>query len=460
MRKIKYLHRQDRKSLGACLREIFTNGAWMKLHRRCREFERQRSRWSVQPLLVTGISALLSRPGSWRDRFEEGREFCSALLPKRRRGGSTAEGFLKALAHFPLEGMEVMRERIQEYVLERGIKPAQMGRHVVFGLDGSKQNLPRTEANIKRYGGGTKEPPLPQRLTVAAVAMGRRMLWDWECGAGTDSERGLALKISKRLPRGCLQVVDAGFVGYEWCCQALEDERHVLMRVGSNVRLLVEAGWKVEERGGWVWLWPKASQAEGDAPIKLRLIKLERMRKGRRRKKGKAKGQKEVMWLMTDLPESRLTREEARQIYHRRYGGNEITFRSWKCTLESATQLSRTPTLAEREGSLSLFALMLLQAMTLLARKRHRKKARVVSVAQAQRLWRKAARAQTQQKSTTWFREALSAAVVDNYKRKAPKVKRIWPKRKGHRLPGTPIFLKLKPHIKRLGVERLCETGT
>ena len=400
----------------------------------------------------------LSRPGSFRDRFEEGREFCTALLPKRRRGGSTAEGFLKALAQFPVAGLGDARERMQEYVLERGIDPARMGRYLVFGLDGSKQNLPRTEANVDRFGGATKEPPLPQRLTVAAVAMGRRMLWDWESGAGTDSERSLALEISSRLPEGCLQVVDAGFVGYRWCRQAMEESRHVLMRVGSNIQLLAEKGWKAEEQGGWVWLWPKEPQAQALPPLKLRLIKLE-CKQGRK-KRGKKKPQTKVMWLLTDLPESGLSKDEARKIYHRRYAGNEITFRSWKCTLNSSTQLSRTPALAEREGQLSLLALMLLQAMTLEARKRHRKKAGVISVAQAQRQWRKAARDQTRQKSTGWFREALSAAVVDSYRRKAPKVKRIWPKRKGHRIPGTPNFLKLTQALKRLGIERLRETGT
>lgn len=457
MKKKKNSLPRNRQNLGSCLREIFTPGMWKELHGRCAAYERQRQRWSVQPVVLSMLSALLSRPGSLRERFEEGREVCTALMPKRRRGGKTPEGFLKALTKFPVEGIGVLRERIQEYVREGGRDPARIGRHVVYGLDGSNQELPRTEANVERYGGATKEPPLPQRLTVTAVALGQRMLWDWACGAGTDSERALALEISKRLPKGCLQVGDAGFVGYQWCAQALEKGRHMLMRVGSNVQLLTEKEWRVEEKGGWVWLWPKRPRVQQLPPLKLRLIKLE-LKKGRGRKKKKQ--QTNAMWLLTDLSELALTKEEAREIYYRRYGGNEITFRSWKRTLDSAKQLSRRPALAEREGHFSLLALMILQALGLRARARNRKNARFVSVAKAQRVWRKAARAQTRQKNARWLRTALSEAVVDDYQRVAPKVKRVWPKRKSHREPGTPNLLRLRMPLKRLGMQRLCATGT
>ena len=398
------------------------------------------------------------------ERFESAKELDRAVRPKQRRCGATLAGFLLALACLPLRVFGGVRIVLQNALVRVDVHPARMGRWNAYGLDGTKQNLPRTDANEKGFGAATKEPALPQGLTVAAVALGERVLWDWECGGAYASERDLALKIIRRLPVGSLAVEDAGFVGYEHIREVLASGRHLLMRVGANVRLWTQTIGHAQEQGGEVWLWP--DERRDETPLRLRLLKIV-TRKKKKLKTKKRFGQgwrrsykivQSTLWLLTDvLDEKALTQDEAEELYGRRWGGNEIRFRDWKCTLNAATLLSHTPEQAQRERELSLCAAMLLHVLVTRARKGRRKPFRIVSAANAARIWRKAVRRSGQGKSTRGFGAAMSAAVVDDYERQRPKVKRRWPKRKDHNMAGQPKFRKLTNRIKAMGLNRLEE---
>jgi hypothetical protein len=274
----------------------------------------------------------------------------------------------------------------------------------------------------------------------------------------------VALEIIRRLPAGSLAVQDAGFVGYEHIRGALESGHHVLIRVGANVRLWAEQVGQAQQQGSQVWLWP--DDRRDVAPLELRLIKIVTLKKKKFKGK-KRKGQRRRraykivrrnLWLLTDVrDEKALTQDEAEALYGRRWGGNEIRFRDWKCTLKAATLLSRTPKQARRERELSLCAAMLLQVLAMRARKARRQPFRIVSMAKAARAWRRAVRKAGQGKSTRGFGAAMSEAVVDGYTRKRPKVKRRWPKRKDHHMAGQPKFRKLTREIKAMGLKRLEE---
>lgn len=446
------------------MRQIFDPQAWKVLHDLSGGFEDNRSRWNLQPLLIVGLTMALDSAPTAGERFESARELDGALRPKQRRCGTTLAGFLSALAQLHLAVLGGVRELIQKAHLKAGTDPARIGRWQVYALDGTKQNLPRTDANEKEFGVATREPALPQSLTVAAIALGQRILWDWACGGAHASERELARTVILRLPDGALCVVDAGFVGYEWVQSVLASGRHLLMRVGANVRLWTQEIGNAAEHGGEVWLWPDNRRKE--APLPLRLIKIVTWtkKKLKRKKRGAGAGRRlfkkveTVLWLLTDvLDETQLTKKEAKEIYERRWGGSEVGFRDWKDTLDAATLSSRTPEQAKRERELSLCAAMLLQALAARARKGRRKPFRVVSVATAARIWRRAVRTICQGKSTRWFGKEMSEAVVDDYVRKGPKVKRRWPKRKDHNMVGKPKFRKLTKAVKALGLKRLEE---
>jgi hypothetical protein len=408
--------------------------------------------WDTHALLLVGLFMALSACTTQRERFQEAREHYSSLRSKRKRCGRTLAGFLRALKALPLSFFSLARERLQALAEERG-HPARIGRWLVFALDGTRQNQPRTEANLARNGGGTKEPPLPQCLVVAAIALGKRMLWDWSCAPVTHSERALASEIMERLPKDSLLVLDGGFYGYEFLSGVLAQGRHILLRAGANVRLWAKDAYRVEERGGQVWLWPNSAKSAGEKPIVLRLLRIA-VQKGKNVKKVRTKNTQDV-WLLTDLTEAELSHDDARRIYWRRYGGSEGNFRTWKCTLRCDTQLSRTPDAAEREAHLSLLAQMLLQVSVDLARNHACPNRKWASEATALHVWRAALRTHAKGKSTTWMAGSLKNAVVDSYRRRRPKTKKTWAKRKKHSHADKPIILTLKPRLKKIGEHML-----
>ena len=105
------------------------------------------------------------------ERFETAVDLDRLLRPKQKRCGTTLSGFLLALEDLPLDVFGELRTGLQRAVLRANADPARVGRWNAFGLDGTKQNLPRTDANELGFGAATKDPALPQGLTVAAVAL-------------------------------------------------------------------------------------------------------------------------------------------------------------------------------------------------------------------------------------------------------------------------------------------------
>lgn len=440
------------------MREIWSASFWRKQHKKHREFEESRTRWKLPPLLWVGLAMSLDSKAPEGDRFEAARDFVLAVREKRKRCGGTEAGFLKALAAVPLRWFGDVREQLQGHAEARELFVARVGRWSAYGLDGTKQDVPRTRAHEERYGLATKGPGAPQRQVVAAVALGREVLWDWESGSALDSEREMSLEVIRRLPLGAMAVCDAGFVGYEWFRAVQASGRNFVVRVGANVRLWAKQVGKAKWREDQVWLWPKDQENTGRPPLVLRLIRLERVvgytGKGQQRKE-----KREVLWLVTNvLEDERLTKEEARQLYEKRWPASEGTFRTWKRTMDKAKLHSRTPELAERESEFSLIGLMFLEITALALRKAKRdRRRRKVSVACAQRVWRKAVRKTMAGKRTNWFREQMVEAMVDGYRRRKPKVRRRWPKRKEHNSFKDPNLLKLDAARKRRGLERLQE---
>lgn len=446
-----------RLDLGACLREILTASFWRSAHRDFKVFESGRPRWNLALCWHMGLFMALEAAATVQERFENARESVTQLFDKRRRCGSTLAGFTGAMSEFPLPFIQRVKQAAWRKLEETGIEAAKAGRWLAYGIDGSIQNIPRTQLHEEAYGISTKGTSSgagsPQRQVVAAVAMGKNMLWDWECSGALVGEREQSLKIMARLPQSALGVLDAGFLGYEWARSIAEMGRFFLVRVGGNVRLWVEglnktmsAEWRDRE----VWLWP--DKKRGHPPVVLRLIRIEAESDS---------GKKCEMWLATNvLDATQLTREEASGLYDKRWGACECTFRDLKDTLDARKLDSRTPAMTEREEEFELMAMQLLQVTVLVARKQSRKERRRnrrVSVAKAQRIWRRAARRLAAGKSTRWFKAEMLRCVGDDYKRNSKKVRRPWPQRKAHESPKAPIFRRLTKTLKVIGDRNLCE---
>ncbi len=462
---------KHRRNVAANLRQIFNLSFWKRVHREFGDFETGRPRWDLRMCLFAGLLMQIMPGNTERERFTYARAILATLFNKRRRCGETFEGFTSALSVLPLDYLERVRETIQQAAIEAALNPGKLGRWQVFGLDGSKEDIPRTEAHENHYGvvtkAATESGGTAQRLVVAAVDLRYYLAWDWASFSAIGSERDLALEVIRRLEPGVLVVCDAGFIGYEWVRQVIKSGHHFLLRVGSNVKFLSELLPQAEFHEGQVWLWPKNKHNDGP-PVILRLIRLQVTCCTDSRKQ-------EEMWLVTDvLDEAALTRDEARCYYGKRWPGNECTFRTWKHTLQAAKLDSRKPETAEREADFSLCALLMLQVSVLCARKEkrikqrkqrkgkqraHGKRVNRVSVAQAQRVWRDflIPLISPRRRGANALAEALGNCIVDNYRRRSKKVRRKWPKRKDHRTPGVPIFRKLDSATKILGYNRLQE---
>ena len=451
----KKIHRQN---LAACLRELFPPSFWKSVRREFSSYAAGRTKWSLPLCWSTGLCMALSGAGTMQEGFECARECVTALYIKRKRCGRTLAGYTKAMSRFPLAFFARVRQQLQKNLAAQKIHAARIGQWHAFAIDGSRQNIPRTLKHELKYGLSTKGTAdgagAPQCQVVAAVAMGKNVMWEWECGSALTGEREMSLKIIARLPAFSLAVLDAGFLGYEWASAIQAMQRHFLVRVGANVRLWVEGlnqSMAAEWKDGEVWLWPDGKHKR--APLVLRLIRIETTAQASRKKS--------EMWLVTNvLDESKLTRGEASALYQKRWRANECTFRDWKKTLDESKLDSRTPEMAQREQEFGLCAMQFLQVMTLTARKQSRKehrRERSVSVAQAQRIWRKAARAMAAGKSTRWFKAEILVCVGDDYIRKSKKVRRAWPERKAHESPKAPILRRLAKRLKAKGTLKLEE---
>ncbi|MGA8346821.1 MAG: transposase [Isosphaeraceae bacterium] len=278
-----------------------------------------------------------------------------------------------------------------------------------------------------------KKTNSPQMWLTVMFHVGTGLPWDWRTGPSDSSERDHLRQMINALPAGALVTADAGFVGYEYWKALIESGRHLLIRVGANVRLLKNLGY-VKERNGLVYLWPDREAARNQPPLVLRLVV--------------AQGGKHPVYLVTSvLDEATLSDKQVVEIYALRWGV-ELFYRHFKQTFERRKLRSRSADNAELERTWSLLGLwaMSLHAQVELAR--DGVPARRISVAKVLRAYRKSLR---EYKSVAdpgeSLRELVSKAVIDPYKR-ANKSSRDYPRKKhGHAIGAPEILNATKDQI-------------
>ena len=144
--------------------------------------------------------------------------------------------------------------------------PDAVSRRGVF-VRASKTSFPQGTPRPQERGNPRQEINSPQLWLTTMWHVGTGLPWDWRIGPADSSERGHWLEMLPALPPGALMAVDAGFVGYEYTRAVLHSQCHVLLRVGSNVRLLKKLGF-ARERASTVYLWPDR-EAAARAPARV-----------------------------------------------------------------------------------------------------------------------------------------------------------------------------------------------
>ncbi len=427
------------ESLLDCLRYFLTPQLWKQVLSRSRASKA--SRWQPQPLIFVLLVLTWCGGDSVPERFETARAFYVALYQKRRRPGTTCEGFQKALARVPMPTLRLIASAVRCHLARVFAARFQVDGFIPMGCDGSRVTCPRSAELEQRLGGGTKDNAPPMLWVTALVHLPLGLLWSWRLGNGTASERGHLHHLLATLPRRALLVADAGYVGYE-VLQALRAGGHsFLIRLTSSAPLYVpnRSGLK-KYCEGLVYYWPQKVQRQKLPPIPVRLLRLG--------------GKKATVWLITDvLDEQRLAKKTASKFYRWRWR-NECLFRTYKRTLGKVKLLSRTVALVHREMEGSLIAVQLLLAQGAMALQQAGEMKRLPSARKILLEIRREIRNITgtylgpRQRQTYWQR--LQQASADSRPRRGNKMRRPWPGRQPHKPPGRPKILKMGTNLKEL----------
>ena len=199
--------------------------------------------------------------------------------------------------------------------------------------------------------------------------------------------------------------------------------RYLLVRVGSNVRLLQNLGY-IREKRGLVYLWPDQVAAKRMPPLVLRLVVVH-------------DGRKPCFLVTSVLDDKQLSDKQVAQIYRLRWG-IEVFYRHFKQTFERRKLRSKSAENAQVEAEWSLLGLwaMGLHAQSVLAPERI--PTRRISVAGVLRAYRRPMREyKSRPDPGESLTELLRRAVIDNYKR-GSKASRDYPRKKHEASIGPP----------------------
>jgi hypothetical protein len=387
-----------------------------------------------------------ARP-SLSERFEAAWKTLAALFPQRRRAGKTYAGLnqisLGVLPSLARHFLASLRPRLQ-----RGLRPLwDWQGWIVFAVDGSRIDAPRTRANERKLGRAGRTKTSPQFWLTTLIHVPSRAIWDWRQDVGTASERGHLREMLGSLPAGALVLADAGYVGFDLMSAMVGRGVDFVIRCGANVTLLINQAEPLDLRQAstaQVVLWP--SDQRRKKPLSLRLITLKR-------------GQKRIHLLTSVREDCRLPRKLAGRMYAARWG-TELNFRALKQTLERRKLRARSPQIGGWELAGNVLALALLLAM---AAWLQGVRAARAGIAELLRVIRVAVERLRYGRSTRDALRAIRSAVCDDYQRHRTKRARDWPHKKNQTPAATPNLRCMTKHetaaltsLNRMRVPRLA----
>jgi len=430
------------KSLVASLSEFATPAVWKQVRKAMRR--RRMPRWDIRPLMLVLLTMTWCCGDALPEKFEVARGFYVICHDKRRRPGTTFQGFQQALEKLPMVVLRTlaaaMRERIGRLLADKW----HIGNLIPLGCDGSRLECPRTAELERHLGLGSKKDSAPTVWVTAIVHLATGVPFTWRLGqGGKASERNHLVRMLKYLPGKALVVADAGYYGYQLIRELLQAKVSFLIRMSSNITLYTEMDVSVEEfRDGIVYYWPEGIQKKSGPAIQARLLRI------------RDRTRKVDVWLLTNLlSEQQLSWDDASHFYRWRWE-NEGYFRTYKRTLSKLKLSSRTLRMVHREAEASMIATQLLLAQGARAMPRATATADEPRVMCSPRKIlleiRRELIALPGLRGRRKFSERLAACCRERRERSSPKAVRVWPRRKDHKSPGPPDILTLTPSQKAL----------
>ena len=292
--------------------------------------------------------------------------------------------------------------------------------------DGSRIECPRSAELEARLGKAGKNNAVPTLWVTAFVHLAMGRLWSWQLGPGTPAEQIHLFRLLNTLSAEAPIVCDAAYMGFDLVRAIVGSSRSFLFCMSSKVHLytLEKATLKTWSEGP-VLYWPQCAQADGQAPIHCRLIRIPA--------KGKTKRD---VWLLADvLDPARLSLASAAKFYRWRWRSKDM-FRTYKRTIDKLKLLSRTAQLVHREAESSLLATQILLAQADLAL-RPETSASGESVISPRKVLieiRREMEATAKRRGQSPGKR-LEGCRADDRKQTRPKASRPWPRRKSHKPP-------------------------
>ncbi|MFV2069284.1 MAG: transposase [Pirellulales bacterium] len=426
-------------------------------------------RWKPRVLAFAAMLWVWGDEATLKKRFVTARKLVVKMFRRRSNPGGTYQGFIKALARWSLRLFEVILPRFRQVMRECAGPFWTVAGWVVFAVDGSRVEVPRTKANEARFHPTKKRKPKRRsrkgkapRLTRGARREAKRkakarraskkpsgkrcekqsagpqiwltllwhvglgLPWAWKAGPVDSSERAHLLEMLGLLPKNSLIVADPGFVGYDnW--RAIADAGHAfVIRVGSNVKLLKKLGY-AREYDNRVYLWPDKARKQKQPPLVLRLIEVHTG--------------KHPMYLVTNvLSQKDLSGRQAAEIYKARWG-IEVFFRSFKQTFGRRKLRSDSPNnaLLELDWSLlGLWAVCLLTVDQLIKQGEPPHRLSTAGALDAIRTVMRYYKWRPDPGEDLWA--LLGEALTDQYVRRSSKASRNYPRKKNEKPAGKPLI--------------------
>lgn len=342
--------------------------------------------------------------------------------------GSSYDGWVKAHRREAPRLIPLVVSRLRKTMQE--LPHQRCGRWDAYAADGTQAACPRTIVNQQAMGDVGKPDGIPLLSLTSVMHLRTGLPWDFRIGPGDDSERAHLRAMLDQLPAQSLLVTDAGFIGYDLCCEMLEHQQHFLLRVGGNIHLLTDLGYDFEVEGETVYLWPEKQQRQNLPPVMLRLIVTQ-------------DEQKQPVYLVTSvLDQAELTDAEAADVYRLRWGV-EVLYRTAKQTMEHHTMCSRTPENCYLEMTWAFLGVWLLKLISVMQIAAAGSDPLSVSPAQTRNAVRRTMRGDRPcARSRRSLARVLAGCQIDTYTRRRPKTSRNYPRKKQHQPPGPP---KIKP---------------
>ena len=421
--------------------------------------------WLPVDLSVLALLWMWSASPKLTDAFDDAAKQSKQIIG--RVALSTYQGLAGALETWTPSFMPRLQIRLHELMEGLGRQHFRCGLWLAIAIDGSRATTPRTVSNeqafcAKNYGKGktakyrkkkTKglrrrknkkakvQPQAPQIWITLMWHVGLGLPWCWKLGPSNSSERAHVKEMlqSSHFGKNTLFVGDAGFVGYDFWKQIMDQGHDFLVRVGGNVRLLRDLGFYTKRKKGIVYCWPNAAMSKKLPPLVLRLVRCKI-------------GRKKVCMLTSVLDQQRLSTNEIETLYKQRWG-IELEFRALKQTFERRKLRSRKSERVLVEMEWSIFAMTVVELFALKEQlSTPGADPAKLSVANSLRAVRRSLNQLTgRPQGESGLQELLQAALLDTYERSGSKAARYKPNKKDKPSCGFPkIARATAAHRKKL----------